>query len=608
MRYRALAAILVPFVLAVLPQAAKAGGPEFPAGGTRSLGRGAAGFARADDPSVMVRNPALLADLWDDQALLGAHFLLPSACFQPTGTYGWNVTSDDVSNFGQGPVFLQAQPGDKTLDGKALKGYGDQPYPNVCYRGGAVFLPQVGLSMKLSPDLGVGLGFFPPDTAEINQWGNRDGTVDTADGRRPNPLRFYRSHLNVSFFTLMSAVGYRLADWIRIGAGFQWNVAAFQATNFTQALVGASDPRKDVRTNVFGRDLFIPGVVASVDIKPIENLDIALGYRWSDRVVSKAKLDIQAGAFGTGEVFHYIDAGGQMHAVGSSIPTTTYNQTGTVNSPPIYVPQLSFGVRYASRLKPAPKDREKAVAAAGRAVEDHMATERWDIEADGVYYFNSAYDTQGFTSESAHVSINSIDSMGNISSSPFSVGRCVPDPVSKQCMPGPHVVRTNFGGKNQLSGRIGGDYNVLPGVLALRAGVSYETDGQKIDFLNVMDYMLRRIGLHGGFTLRVAERTDISFGFAHFIQRKVRLQVNDSWTNMQYPKKYKTAEAHFQPGLGVSDAMGVVPPGRNGFDGTAGVEIPNGDATRTMPGPDFVNAGSYYYNLDVASLSFTQHF
>ena len=47
-----------------------------------------------------------------------------------------------------------------------------------------------------------------------------------------------------------------------------------------------------------------------------------------------------------------------------------------------------------------------------------------------------------------------------------------------------------------------------------------------------------------------------------------------------------------------------------GFDGIAGVEVPNGSKTRplNMPGPHFINAGSSFYNLDVVSLSFAQHF
>ena len=39
---------------------------------------------------------------------------------------------------------------------------------------------------------------------------------------------------------------------------------------------------------------------------------------------------------------------------------------------------------------------------------------------------------------------------------------------------------------------LSGDYNVLPGVLALRAGGSYESDGQDVEYLGVLNYMLQR--------------------------------------------------------------------------------------------------------------------
>ena len=41
--------------------------------------------------------------------------------------------------------------------------------------------------MKLAPNLGVGIGFFPPDNAALNQWGNRDGTIDTPRRQAAQP-------------------------------------------------------------------------------------------------------------------------------------------------------------------------------------------------------------------------------------------------------------------------------------------------------------------------------------------------------------------------------------------------------------------------------------
>jgi long-subunit fatty acid transport protein len=167
-------------------------------------------------------------------------------------------------------------------------------------------------------------------------------------------------------------------------------------------------------------------------------------------------------------------------------------------------------------------------------------------------------------------------------------------------------VKTQLGGKNQFTVRVGGDYNLLPGLLALRAGLSYETRGQQPAMLNVLNYMLSRYGVHAGLTVRVAGKTDISFGYAHFIHENVQLQVFNGSSVSTYPPRYRLAQYHFKAGAGVSDAMGN---GANsgGFSGVAGVEVPNGEPGYEI-GPYFVNAGSYYFHLDVVSLSFTQHF
>ena len=599
---------------------AQAGGPEFPAGGTRSLGRGAAGMARADDPHVMTRNPALLADMWGDQAMLGAHLLLVDSCFWPTGAYGWGADSapPSVVKFGnERPIVLQADENDTYLDGRKLPLYADEPFPEVCYSGPAPFLPQVGLTMKLAPDLGVGLGFFPPDGAGLNQWGNRDGTIDTPKGLRPNPLRFFRSNQTVSFFTLLGAVGYRLNDFIRIGAGLQWNLAVFEATTWTTAQF-ARNTHNDVRTNVFGRDLFIPGIVASIDIKPIDAIDVAIGYKWADRIKAKAKLDVTSGAFGTGDPFTYISDPTMetRSTLGSSVPTTTPNLGGVVDVPPIWVPQLSFGVRYADRLKPLGDFTDKEIHAAGSKVEDSMSTERFDLELDVVYYFNSEYDRSQFTTEQAELELRSVSADGTVSTIPSNVGKCIdpviptPPPGMSYCPGKTHIVKTDFGGKNQISARLGGDYNIFPGLFTVRAGVSYETEGQDPEMFNVLTYMLDRKGIHAGVTLRLFDKTDISFAFAHFIQRDLRLQINQDDPLGVYPRKYKTEEYNFRPGAGVGDAMEMGAKNDGGFDGVAGVEVPNGNKTREIddPGPHYINAGSYFYHLDVVSLTFAQHF
>jgi hypothetical protein len=593
-------------VLAATPPPAHAGGPEFPAGGTTSLGRGAAALARGSDPSVMPSNPALLADLWDDQALLGAHLLLAAACFQPTGYYGYGVPSSDVADLGEGPILLNPPPG-TDLQGNPLRGYEAEPYDEVCYQGPAPFLPRAALSMKLDDELGVGLGFFPPDSAVLAQWGNRDGTIDTPRGKRPNPLRFFRSHQNASFFSLLGAVGYRPADFVSLGVGLQWTLVVFSARSWS-ARQESLEPSKSVRADVFGRDLFIPGVVASAQLTPFDGLEVALAFKWSDRIRSKAKLDVTPGVFGTGDTFPYLDSNGGLQALPGSVPVTTHDVPGEVDSPPLWAPQLALGVRFADRLQPRVRDRALARQAAGAVVLDSMLTERWDIEADAVYYFNSVYDHSSFTNDDdAGVVLRSVQPGQEPVDFPVSVGRCLDlDPDTRRCR-GKRRTQASYRGRDQLSLRIGGDYNVLAGLLALRAGVSYEGDGQAASALNVLYYMLGRVGLHAGFTVRVAGKTDLSFAFAHFIQKRVRLQVNqtDPAQVTHYRADYRDERWHFAPGLGVTGRPGA-PEGD--FDGIAEASVPNGIKDRTGDGPLYANAGSYRYALDVLSVSIVQHF
>jgi long-subunit fatty acid transport protein len=124
-------------------------------------------------------------------------------------------------------------------------------------------------------------------------------------------------------------------------------------------------------------------------------------------------------------------------------------------------------------------------------------------------------------------------------------------------------------------------------MLAVRAGVSYESNGQDPAHLNVTNYQLGRTGLHVGATWRIAGQTDFSVAYAHFIQRRVALTVNPrSPLRTSDPDKYHVVT------------------GKN--DGVAGFAI--ADAADAVEGPLFANAGTFYYHLDVVSVSLAQHF
>jgi hypothetical protein len=258
---------------------------------------------------------------------------------------------------------------------------------------------------------------------------------------------------------------------------------------------------------------------------------------------------------------------------------------------------------FAPRVKPRSGKNE----APRQPLYDPMGAERFDLEVDFVYYLNSFYDEAKFTTRGEPLlQLITVDPNGVRGSLPASPGDCTKrDPMTNNCI-GDRVVKTAYNGKNQFSVRVGGDYNVFPGVLALRAGFSYETRGQDPGDLNPLSYMLSRGGIHAGLTIRVAGRTDVTIGYAHFIHEGVRLQVFDGEPASRLPVRYRTPEYNFRPGFGVPDQMGNGA-SQGGFQGAANVEIPNADLGYAK-GPFYVNAGTFFYHLDMLSFALTQHF
>ena len=90
------------------------------------------------------------------------------------------------------------------------------------------------------------------------------------------------------------------------------------------------------------------------------------------------------------------------------------------------------------------------------------------------------------------------------------------------------------------------------------------------------------------------------------LQEPCILQVFNGEIISTYPLQYRMPQYNFRPGEGVPDAMNMGAD-QGGFDGTAGVEVPNADLAYAK-GPYYINAGSYFYHLDVLSVAFAQHF
>ena len=251
---------------------------------------------------------------------------------------------------------------------------------------------------------------------------------------------------------------------------------------------------------------------------------------------------------------------------------------------------------------PKPKDLRAAHEAAGGTVEDHMQTERWDIEVDAIYYFTSVYDQAQYTTRDAMLTLRSIDANGIVSEIPASPGDCLKrDPATNNCV-GDRLVKTDLGGKNQITVRAGGDYNLLPGIFALRAGVSYEAarpgpgDAQRAQLHAEplpASTPASPCASPARPTSRSATRTSS--------RRTCELQVFNGEPVSRLPAAVPHGRSTTSdPGAGVADAMG------NGAWRTAASTAPRASRFRTASwatpiGPYFINAGSYFYHLDVVS-------
>lgn len=451
---------------------ARAGGFELMPIGTRPLGRGGAYAARADDGMAMFYNPAMLADLDDFvQLQLSAGLAVWDACVQRSGTYALDAVA-------QPTIF----PSDAWLN---------QPMPRVCNSGDPQIVPHLTATFRLLPELNLAIGVWAPGGVGTARFGSSNGTVTLADGTlAPTPTRYAMAERNLLLFAPSVGIGFRPVDWLRIGFTFQWGVVLTDFTNYTQTGLGGvgEDPSHDIRTRLSTVDAFVPAGILSVHVVPHRNLDIMLAGRISDSVggavESSGHLDLTTGAYGDGVT------------PGSSVPTTTRINGTTLSAGQPW--EFTFGIRYADRIRERPYERG-ALAASTTQVDDPMFGENFDLELNVTYlYLSQVNDFVVRNPAGMAVSLQRVGEMA------------MPVANAPTLLPLPH------GWSDAIRLRFGGDVNVIPGTLAVRAGVSYE---QPLDYSFVRwaqnDFMQGwNLGLFLGATLRL-ERFDISVAYGH---------------------------------------------------------------------------------------------
>ena len=475
--------------LAVAPGTALAGGFEFPGAGARGMGRGGALIARADSPLTLLYSPAGLADLGTSQLELDASIGFMGACATRSGngvSHYNNFT--DQSRFG---TVTEA-------DGPAASYLAD-PFIEVCNEGPPGPGAELIGTVKIGERLGLGFGLVTPLAIGHLVWGNGDGSVDTAAGPRLSPVRYQLIEEQVILAYPTVGAGYRVTDWLRLGLTFGWGLGVFKFVNDTVANPG-ENPEQDILSDLRATDFFIPQINFSAHFVPIDALDLVVGFRWTDDVKAGGHVDLTYGHYGTGT------------PEGTVATTTRFNDV-TLSAPQPW--QLYFGARFADRITPRMRDPRAVERVSGR-VEDSMSNERWDVELDAVYETNSRVDDLVVTFPDDRPGLAAPEYIGGVSM----MNSIIIPPVATV----PHRW------KDQLSLRLGGDYNIVPGRFAARLGASFETNGVTPEYMGIDFFPTMRFGIHAGVTVRFG-RLDLSLAYSHFFNETITTPAGANYDN-----------------------------------------------------------------------------
>lgn len=593
MRDACLRALIVA-ALASLSTAAHAGGFEVVGKSAQSLARGGAVLARAEDPLVLADNPAGLAELRGTQLTLNLNLALFDACVDPAGYYGWGVYPPSARS-----RFIDPETGEEEIvalgeidnSGRrprvAARDYYEDPYDTVCLDQSVTPIPQLAWATRVTQDLGVGFGFVFPAAMPSGRWGGENGIIRGDEGDlRPAATRYQMlSANNLGVFPTVG-FGYRIAEMLRIGAAFEWGVIAINNRTMSAA-IGGTTPANDIVAHVKAQDWFVPAVNASVHLVPSDAIDLVLGFRWQADVDAKGEADLTSGLFDPA-LKPKTDVGIEIDSIRQKMPW-----------------KLRFGIRYADRLLPRPEGTgsQESDFASGQDIHDPLQDERWDIELDVEYQLNGRNEQQvvDFVDDQRI----QFEAAVPIQSGAMAPTAAVPDEV---------VIQKRW--RDQVSVRVGGTYNVLPGLLGVSAGAHYETRGVDPSHMQVDFWPLSRVGVHGGVIVRVANAIDLVLAYAHVFQETLvvapppHLNRNDAYAMFENSGGVSTIDQNVGVELERGTRQGVqllFPPYQGSPDGTA-KSVQTVSRVATGQPPYITNGGRYRSNLDLLAVGVNVHF
>ena len=445
---------------------------EYPDLGAVQLGRGGAWLAYANDASATFFNPAALARLGDSVSL-SVNMNMHNACFTRR-----KATSD------------KSDENDNPKPGAA--------YPQICADATPLPIPALGASFRLAPGLVLGVAVVAPNGNPKESW------PEFVSKATMGPSRYLLTSQNnvIAFPTI--GLGWQVTPDIAIGGAFTWGIGRFEMATTAMALNADNrEPGNDVRATVTASSWFVPGGNVSVLATPTPWLDVAAWLRASAPINAKGDVASDANYYtpqvASGNLSGVVKGDSSLANCGDASRTDT--PCGGGNNVTVKL-ALPVEARIAFRIH----DARKLSALTNF---DPLRDEPYDLELDLTYAQNSVIDTIQVRFPG--------DSSGR--------GLVTPPGLAGGSIPPNADLAKHF--KDVYGVRIGGDYVVIPSVLAVRGGLFAESNAQSPQYQNI-DFMGKsRFGMAAGLTYRapVGEKgLDLSVAYMHLF---VKDAVND---------------------------------------------------------------------------------
>jgi long-chain fatty acid transport protein len=504
-----LAALLAAFAFA---RPALASNPlEYPDNGSAAFSRGGAWLAVGNEPIATHYNPAGLA-LQASGFSLEQQLVLPHTCYDRRGPGNTVVGPNDI-----GTQVFQYRPVCNARAG----------FPNA--------IPSLAIAFRATRRLGFGIAVVPPATYGAAQ-GQLPALAQGFDAQAnqpkqlPAPYRYMQLEQQTTILFPTVGVGYELFSGFRVGAAFISGIGIVNLSTVGVASLGGDDAQgdhmaNDSLTTLRTEDLFIPGVVLSIDWSVSRLLDVAVWGRYLDALrANHGSLDVTQQPFGGNGQLNppcagIAGPGGPEYSGCSSNQSVPNHFPNAVSRFEYRIPpEVRAGIRFH-----LPRSSTRPRADTDMPIRDPLHDDLFDVELDGSYTQNSA-------ASEVVVRFQSANGLGTLVTKPASV-------------PVPPNADRPTGFIDSFGARLGGQWNAIADLFAVRAGGWLETRSQDPAFLTVAPVGAMRFGFGGGLVVRY-HFLDVSVGY----QRQLSLGLdNQGDGRLRAPAAVATGGVLFDP-------------------------------------------------------------